>query len=265
MSEKSGEFPVDNEFGGSSEDEDDDDFAADYNPPLDMLVETSGAIFDALTLVGLLESVEKPSEFEIHTFAYLSCLLNVYDGHPASSWGYSFSAVPPAVPFSSTISLTLETLLSMGLLTRSYDTAPPSTDSPTEATVGSHSPIRLELTDAGKKEQKFLSSLETMRRREKYLEAAKSTSLIYSVPAVVNSLVHEPQLWQAAKTVGPRKLLVAISSRPLYDQFEALKDALGRDAHHLSVPATVYVGYLEESARGDLNPSDRTEEAEKHP
>ncbi|WP_431935026.1 hypothetical protein [Micromonospora sp. RP3T] len=260
MVEETAEFPIDSEVSNSTEaDDDDDDFAGDHSPPLDMLVETSGAIYDALTLIGLLEAVDKPGEFEIHTFAYLSCLLHIYDGHPASSWGYSFSAVPPALPFSATLSSTLENLLSMGLLTRSHDESASPTEGSIEVLADSHSAIRLELTAAGKQEQKFLSSLEVMRHREKYLKAAGSTSLVYSVPAVVNSLVYEPQLWQAARTVGARKLLVAISSRPLYDQFEALKDALGRDAHHLSVPATVYVGYLEESARGDFNPSDQTE------
>ncbi|MFI6160314.1 hypothetical protein ACIA59_10235 [Micromonospora haikouensis] len=240
----------------SLEGDDEDDLAGDYSAPADMLVETSGAIFDALTLVGLLERIEKPGEFEIHTFAYLGCLLNVYDGRPASSWGYSFSAVPPAVPFSATLSSTLENLSSLGLLARSeLGELPLAAESSEDR--GLPSVARFRLTDSGKQEQQFLSSLETMRLRERYLSAAVSTSLIYSVPAVVNSLIHEPQLWQAAKAVGPRKLLVAISSRPLYDQFEALKDALGRDVHHLSVPATVYVGYLEEHARGDFDPSDR--------
>lgn len=215
------------------------------------IVEASScASFDALTLVSLLAVVEPPSDFDIHTFSYLGCLLFVYQGNPASSWGYSFSAVPPTIPFSTTLSRSVDRLASSGLLEHARDT---ETHDVSGAPDARPSPVleRYRLTEIGREELAFLSSLHLMRQRTEYLTAATSTSLVYSVPAVINALIHEPQLMQAIKTQAPRALLAAASSRSLYKQFAALRDAMGQQVHHLSVPATVYVGYLEEQGYDD--------------
>jgi hypothetical protein len=250
-----------------AEADDTDDWIEDsFVAPAGTVEGFSAASFDVISVVSLLNPVEPPSEFEIHTFLYLGCLLYLFDGHPASSWGYSFSAVPPTVPFSTTLSMTIDQLVSSGLLGRIDDASEATSSVGGGDTLEEEMyalPSKYRLTEDGRQELKFLSSLHTLQERAKYLEAAASTSLVYSVPAVINSLVHEPQLWQAVRTQVPRSLLAAITSRPLYEQFEALRDAIGGEVRHLSIPATVYVGYLEQQAQDDFKLAERTGEVEQ--
>lgn len=223
--------------------EDDDGGAMeDVDQQFSTLENFSGAAFDILAIISLLaDSDNNPGEFELHTFAYLACLLSVYDGEPASAWGYTFSAVPPTLPFSTLISKAVYQLARASLIV-------PIAKSDNDGINSPLSQERFTLTDLGSSELEFLSGMTIMRARQKYIDAAASTSLVYSVPAVTNSLVYEPQLWQASRTKTPQTLLVTITSRPLYDQFEALRDAVGDQSHHLSVPAAVYVGYLDGQA-----------------
>jgi len=254
----------DHQEEGEEELEDWTDISTTVN--VSTLEEMAGASFDVLSIVSLLDTIEPPREFELHTFSYLACLLYVFDGYPASSWGYTFSAVPPTVPFSTTLSSAVEQLVSSGLLDRLSvsDSLQSNTSVPMSASLAGSQylpPERFALTADGLQEFEFLSSLQMLRGRSKYLSAATSTSLIYSVPAVVNSLVEEPQLRQALRTTTPQSLLVSITSQPLYEQFEALREAIGGEVHHLSVPATVYVGYLDQQTR-NLFPEEDPREAE---
>lgn len=198
------------------------------------------ATFDVLYLASLLGQQNPPSRLELQTFAYLACLMSVYRGEPASSWGYAFTAVPPTLPFSPAIEAALADLVTSRRLHR---TRPGGASGGAEAYA---------LTTYGDDELKFLSELEAFSPRVDFLRAAGKTALFTSAPAVVNSLAYEPQLAQALKLDNPRLLLTQVSTEPLYREFSALVEVLGTEHEELIVPASLYIKYLQQRAQDDL-------------
>lgn len=194
------------------------------------------ASFDALFLVARLARHNPPARIDIHTFAYLACLMSVYSGQPAHEWGYSFSAVPPTLPYSATLDEAVHKLLEAEYI----------------ATVVSPEGSELaefELTGAGQSELDFFSELSLLALRLQFLEAATSAAIFSSTAAVVNSLANEPQLAAATKLKSSRQLLTASSTARLYAEFDALSRTIGKEDVNLIVPASMYVSYLQSVAR----------------
>lgn len=194
------------------------------------------ASYDALFLVGRLARHHPPARIDIHTFAYLACLMSVYDGQPAHEWGYSFSAVPPTLPYSPTLDGAVRSLLEAKYI------APSSSSDASEL-------AEFELTSEGRNELDFLSGLSLLASRLQFLEAATSAAVFTSTAAVVNSLANEPQLAAATKLNSSRQLLTASSTTRLYAEFDALSRAIGKEDVNLILPASMYVNYLQSVAR----------------
>lgn len=197
------------------------------------------ATYDALVLISRLERQRPPAQVDLHTFAYLACLMSVYNGEPPSEWGYSFSAVPPTLPYSPTLDLATQALLEAEFIL----TVPSTTDA-------GHSVFTL--TPEGAAELAFFSSLSLLTVRLQYLEAATSAATFTSATAVVNSLAHEPQLAVATKLGSSRRLFTPSSTVRLYEEFEALTRAVGQNGVNLIVPASMYVAYLQSVAVLDI-------------
>lgn len=198
------------------------------------------ATFDALFLVESLGHQSTPSRVDVHTFSYLACLMFVYRGRAASDWGYSFSAVPPTLPFSPSMDAAIDDLVAAGH-------------------VEAHTPhgevqvsAEYRATESGREELTFWASLTTMELRKPFLDAAAKTAVFTSLPSVVNSIGYEPQLAQSLRVDSPRMLLVDATG-PLYDQFAALLEVLGPEHDELLLPATLYVGFLHEQARREID------------
>ena len=78
------------------------------------------AAFDSLTIASQLEGIDlQPTRGEIHLLAYLASLLSLYarGGEGASDWGYSFAATPGGTPFSDSLHVEIDDLMSRGALT----------------------------------------------------------------------------------------------------------------------------------------------------
>jgi hypothetical protein len=203
------------------------------------------ATFDVLFLTSALGRQSPPSNIELHTFAYLACLLSVFRGRPASEWGYTFSAIPPTLPFSPGIEAALAELVASGLI----QATAPVLDEDTDGVMLA----RHQVVDAGSQELAVWRGLTTFSGRVAYLEAATKTAVFSSLPGVVNSLSNEPQLRLAMRTDGPRMLLTSVTSGPLYEQFGALVEALGPEHEELVVPASLYLNFLTQQARERLD------------
>lgn len=205
------------------------DFESKVDSPETSFAESySSASFDALAVMHLVAKRSKPGRVDIHVLAYLACLLSVFDGWPASIWGYQFSAVPPTLPFSPLLNSALDDCLTAGLIARG--------DSNTEI---------LEITPDGRAEHEFLVNMKTLAPRLPYLSAASATTVLYSLPAVLNSVSREPQLQQAAIAGTPRLLLDRLSSDQLYKDFEILQAVMKDLPPDLVVPASLYLRFLE--------------------
>ncbi|QDO89552.1 hypothetical protein FNH13_15435 [Ornithinimicrobium ciconiae] len=198
----------------------------------------SVATFDALTVMTLLGELDAPTNADIHAFCYLGCLMSIYDGRPASDWGYAFSAVPPTLPFSPAVQGAADELLQRGLVERIH-----------KADSLNGGDRRLFVTDEGRDEWEFFASLSAFEPRLRYLRAATATARLRSVPAVANALTNEPGLAQASKSQTVQMLLREISSKPLYEQFLLIESVLGGEHSNLVVPASVYLRVLEEQTR----------------
>lgn len=197
------------------------------------------ASFDSLFLVSRLAPQKLPARIDLHTFAYLGCLMAVYSGIPAHEWGYSFSAVPPTLPYSPTLDGSVDRLLEAEFLSEA-------------SSVESFHSSAFMLSDKGERELAFLSELSLLSPRVSFLEAAASAAVFTSTAAVVNSLANEPQLAAAKKLASSRRLLTPSSTARLYDEFEALSQAIGKANINLIVPASMYVSYLQSTAQSEF-------------
>lgn len=196
----------------------------------------SYAAFDSLYLVGhLTAGSPKITLPELHVFAYLACLLAVYDGRPVATWGYEFVATENTAPFSKDLLEATESLTSAGLF---YG----------ESKLYS-------LSDDGIQE---LSNWEKLRRfsdRRRYLRAATDTATALPVNAVAEGISHEPQISLANALNSPRPLLDDAGRTALHSHFEALEKALGRNVSDLIVPAIIWVTFLLDQGAEDASSS----------
>lgn len=203
------------------------------------------AMFDALFLVAALERHNAPGRLELHNFAYLACLMSVYSGEPASNWGYSFSAVPPTLPFSPALEGGLRDLESAGYISSRAS----STSHSDNSEDGLAAATQYYTTADGNDELAFLSSLLSFKDRLRFLKAASSTAVLLSLHAVVSSMTLEPELLRATQTSTNRILLRTRGRGPLYEQFAALRQVLGPEHRDLVVPASLFVRFLNEQAQ----------------
>lgn len=183
--------------------------------------------YDALQLAAQqTASADGMTAGEMHTLAYLACLLSVYDGHHVRWWGYRFTATRAGAPFAYALDQALTAATDAGLLTRGDRT--------------------WSISARGRVELEQLDPLVLNQRRLGYLEAAGGTALAMPLPSVASALSAEPGLRRALRFVRTRELLDEAGVSLLEDQFAALNEALKDDAaaRDLLVPAVVWLTYL---------------------
>lgn len=182
-------------------------------------------IFDCLFILRQLEPIAVGATLgEVQAFAYLACLLSVFEGSPPDSWCYSFVALPPTLPYAVELTDAATALESAGL-TRS------------EKNV-------MLTTERGAAECLLWAGLSQLSWRKRYLEGATGASLIGGVPAFGNDLSNEPQLQRATVLGQNRELLQQGTMTRLFEQFTALREAIGSDFQDLMTPAAVYLSFL---------------------
>jgi hypothetical protein len=173
-------------------------------------------------------NVVTPSD--IHLFSYLACLLAVYNGIPASDWGYRFVGTELGSPFSVDLDSASSHGILAGMVTRNEDTG------------------FLEFGHLAEEEVTVLETLDSCGWHKYYIEAAVS-SLLSLPPGLVKSAVsQEPNLRPVTRMRSPRKLLEGAGLDLLYEQFESLNSVLHFKAQDLIVPATVWLTFLARKA-----------------
>lgn len=186
---------------------------------------SSESLFDVLFILNQLRPVADGATLgEIQAFAYLGCLLSLFEGEPSEQWKYSFVAVPPTLPYSVELRDAVDVACGAGLLLSRR-----------------HLMI---LTERGAAECGLWAGLSTMAWRRRYLEGATGASLVSGLPALSNDLSYEPQLQRAARLGKHRELMQTESLSELFDQFTALRTAIGSRFEDLMTPAAVYLAFL---------------------
>ena len=191
------------------------------------------AHFDCLYTANRLSSrLGAVAEGELHLFAYLACLLSLFDTQPVSDWGYTFAGLGAGAvaPFSPEIRESVELLIADGSLVRTGESS-------------------LALTDAGSAELVFLSSMSFFEGRERYLDVSCSSLRLFPVGLIRAAMGMEPGLRPVVATGGARTLLADVAIDQLHEQFDGLVSVLGPEKMDLLVPASVWLSYLSEMAR----------------
>jgi hypothetical protein len=189
--------------------------------------EQAMAGYDALQLaVQQTASADGMTAGELHTLAYLGCLLSVYDGHNVRWWGYRFTATRAGAPFAYALDQALTAATDAGLLI--------------------HRDRTWTISASGRAELEQLDPLVLNHRRRPYLNAAAGTALAMPLPSVASALSAEPGLRRALRFVRTRELLDETGVSLLDDQFTVVSEALKDDpaGGDLMVPAVVWLTYL---------------------
>ena len=189
------------------------------------------AYFDSLALcVRLQQRLTEPSEFEIHLFGYLSCLLWLYRGEPISAWGYSFTVTHQAFPFSAEMHDGIQMLQDSGMLL-------------------AQDQMYFHVTHHGQQEYDELRSLSVMHEHEPYLDGACSSLLTLPLGLVREALLREPGVGPAIALSQTRALFAEGDVDRIYEQFVALSTTIGVDVEDLMIPAIVWIRYLTEAQK----------------
>ena len=202
------------------------------------------AYFDVLVIVDRLQRrVEMVSSQEVHLFAYLACLLFLYRGNATSDWGYVLASTTDGYPFAADLDMAFELLAKTGMLS---------------ATDSASAYVRI--TDLGREEMETLSSLSQNRARLPYLDGACGAALALPMRTVKDALLHDPELGKAAQLSASKILFDGPGMEALHEHFSALSDGLGLTVGDLTIPAVVWLSFIEQST-GALR---RAEEEEPH-
>lgn len=193
---------------------------------------------------------------ELQVFAYLACLISIYDGHTAADWGYTFTATPAGSPYAKSLAETTDRLRARGLI---VDRPAPRHRRPKAPVVEESSdskrrwpaPTVLDLSSPGADELEALATLSSCRRRERFLEAATSAAQLMPLPSVTDAVTYEPNLRRALTRLAKTELLDEEGVATVKNQFEAIADALHEQpgqACDLLVPTAIWITFLSETA-----------------
>lgn len=189
--------------------------------------------FDALFITDALSAfADGAGVVELHLFAYLACLISVYDGRDASSWGYPFVATPAGAPYADTLAAECDRLRATGLLI-------------------DHGPL-LRLGGQASDDLTFIRQFASARSRAPYLEAACAAATLLPLPSVTNAISQEPGLQQALGQHGSKELLNEAELMLVDAQFRAVNEALNEHSgshSDLLVPTTLWLSYISAIAR----------------
>lgn len=196
------------------------------------------ADFDALVIAASLTDIVVCSlETEIHSMAYLAQLLSVYDGQPASCWGYGFTHHRLGGPYALDLAAALQRLAAYGYVEEK------------QTTLGA---AAFEVTESGIMRTKQLTVLGRLRTRVPYISSACDVALGRPLPHAVLALQAEPLLRSALQAKRTEQLLPDSPATGLYEQFELLKSKLAPRTLDLWIVALAWVDYLKEQGMGEL-------------
>ena len=188
------------------------------------------AYFDILSLgQRMSDLVEGFSRPEIHLFAYAACLLSLYEGQPASEWGYEFVSTPNGLPFSQEINESLELALDLGQLHLNN--------------------TLIVLSPDGKAEADILRGLHGNQQRERFLEGAADCLLVFNPGNVREAFNYDTALSYLRNGNHTDWILTKPVIDRLYANFHELRKALACDTRDLSVPLVSWMQYLIETGR----------------
>ena len=189
----------------------------------------SQATYDCLYIgKKLQEKVGDFSEGEIQLFAYLSCLLALYDGKNVASWGYFFIKNENGSPFSKDVSVSLKRLTQINCF------------------VDSDKDNYFNMGETGNFFLDKISEYSMNTSREKYLKSAVTMVDFFPYGILTKAINNEPILLSSQAINVRRNLLDenGSSQAALYQQFKLLKSVIDQKNTGLLKPAYLWLNSL---------------------
>lgn len=182
------------------------------------------AYFDAVTIVGDAPVSTLPmTVIEAHLFAYLGCVLGLFQGQPVGDWGYPFAVTSEGFPYSVPFNDALESLLVRGILDQAGDGM-----------------LSVDSAAAQAEISKLLTFGPWSSRRE-WLKVATGCALTMPVGAIRHAITQTPGMSSAVRLGQRGHLLQQHDTELLYGEYKIVSSVLGEDAHDLLSPAVLWL------------------------
>jgi len=189
------------------------------------------AFFDSLSLAHKLDNFLDGFKLEeIHLFSYFSSILFLYRKNPVSDWGYRFTISDTGYPFSESIFEATKRHHQNGLFED-------------DGTF-----YKITARGADDFHDKF-KVLPTFSKREEYLNAACTTSILVPYSQTLRALLNDPEL-EKAKEIDNKSWL---EQSNIYEKFDEISKEVGISAEDLVIPAVTWVNYINEKERIEEN------------
>lgn len=184
---------------------------------------TPEAFFDCLSLAHKLDKYLDGFKLEeIHLFSYFASILFLYRQNPVGDWGYRFTISAAGYPFSESIFEATTRHLQNGWF---------------EERGAFYS-----FTQQGTDEFNNFIVLPTFSKREEYLAAACTTSILVPYSQTLRALLSDPEIAKA-KQLDNKSWLEQTN---IYQKFDEISKAVGVAAEDLVIPAVTWINFINE-------------------
>lgn len=177
------------------------------------------AYFDSLSIAHKLDNyLDGFSEREIHLFSYFSAILFHYNGNPVQDWKYKFIIDDEKYPHSKVLNDALENNLKNGYFENIENF--------------------LTITGRGTDEFNKFKKLPTYKKREKYIDASCSTSVLIPYKETKKALLNDPNLVKTNKLQNQD--WIAFNNEKLKE----ITKELGAPSDELLIPAVSWIEHI---------------------
>ena len=181
------------------------------------------AFFDSLSLGHKLDNfLDGFKLHEIHLFSYFSSILFLYKGNLVSDWQYRFTVDSNGYPYSTEIHVASTRHIQNGLFEEKNN--------------------YFSITGRGTDEFSKFKNLENFKKREEYLNAACTTSILVPYTQTERALLNDFEIEKAKNLENSNWLDQGFT----YKKFQEISSAVGVNSSDLVIPAIAWVNYLTE-------------------
>ncbi|NMH24089.1 hypothetical protein [Flavobacterium solisilvae] len=185
------------------------------------------AFYDSLSIAHKLDQfLDGFTNEEIHLFSYFSAFLFHYSGNPIEEWKYKFTIDSNGYPFSTELQNAIERHESIGLFElRNF----------------------LTITSRGTDEfNKFSKELSLFKEREKFIEAACSTSILIPYQEAKEALLEDVNITKA-RNLGNESWLDF-----QYEKLHEITSSLGAAAEDMTISAVTWLRLVQLSQKTEI-------------
>jgi hypothetical protein len=159
---------------------------------------------------------------ELHLFAYLACLLALFEGRPLADWGYRFALTSQGYPFSAEFEAVRQTLVNARLLHHALDDT-----------------VSVDARSAA--EPQDLASLSSFAERGRWLRASMDCALALPVGSIRYALTARTDLAVSQGTGRSLAMVTPAYVERVRDERRLVGEALGGVTFDLLAPAVAWL------------------------